>query len=292
MLEPASLPVRIDTRGRGRYMARVTALPSPELPFDVLATPRLLAPGHFELAVPDGWQQGRGAFGGLVVAALIRALEAAGGAGGRTLRSLTAELCGPTLPGPAELRVEVLREGSNVSTLAVRLLQGGQVQAHAVGVLGRPRAGDRDHVAARAPTHPDWRTLEPLPIGPPAGPDFARYWDYRCEGALPFTGRRADACGWIRPRRSGRRDAAFVAACADAWWPALFSAEELPRPMASVAFTFQLLADPAALDPEAPLLHFARDVAVHQGYAVELRELWTEHGVLVALNQQTIAIIK
>ena len=63
-------------------------------------------PARWEWSVPDGWQQGRGAFGGLVIAALARALEAHVGDPERTLRSLTAELPGATLPRPASLTAE------------------------------------------------------------------------------------------------------------------------------------------------------------------------------------------
>ncbi len=39
-----------------------------------LSTPKLAGDRH-ELHVPEGWAQGRGAYGGLVVASLIRAIE-------------------------------------------------------------------------------------------------------------------------------------------------------------------------------------------------------------------------
>jgi hypothetical protein len=39
--------------------------------FATLTTPHLEAPGRYHADVPDGWQQGRGAFGRLVLA-LVR----------------------------------------------------------------------------------------------------------------------------------------------------------------------------------------------------------------------------
>ena len=39
-------------------------VPDPMVDFVALTTPRLVAPGRCSLDVPDGWQQGRGAFGG------------------------------------------------------------------------------------------------------------------------------------------------------------------------------------------------------------------------------------
>jgi hypothetical protein len=62
-----------------------------------------LGDGRFAADIPDGWQQGRGAFGGLVLAALLRAMEAAEDDRARVTRSLSGELCGPVLPGPVEI---------------------------------------------------------------------------------------------------------------------------------------------------------------------------------------------
>lgn len=266
--------------------------PAPDAPFDALSALSPRGPGRFEANLPDGWQQGRGLFGGLVTATLVRALEAVDAE--RPLRSLTSELCGPVQPGAATLEVEVLRAGSAVTTAAVRLTQGGQVQAHGVGVLGRARTAERDGVHLAPPTRPDWRALTPLPVEPPLGPDFARYYDYRAVEFLPLSGGvEARAEGWVRPKAAGvARDAAYLAGCIDAFWPALYTLEPMPRPMATIAFTFQPFVDFAGLDPEAPLFHRARVAAAHGGYCVEFRELWGEDGRLLALNQQTFVLIK
>lgn len=263
-------------------------------PLDALTTSRPLGGGRFELLVPDGWQQGRGAFGGYVLASLIRAMEAEHGAPERPLRSITSELCGPTLPGPAELRVEVLRAGTGVSTIAARLVQNGEVQAHAVGVFGKQRATDRDRVALTPPKLTPWREVEVLPVQPPFGPVFAEHYEFRNTGPLPFSGHKDPAAsGWIRPKNPGeKRDAAFIAACVDAWWPAGFVLEDVPRPMATVGFMMELCGTLEGLPKDEPLFHFAKDAVVRDGYIVEFRELWGADGRLVALNQQTIAIIK
>jgi len=268
--------------------------PDPSLPLDVLLTPERASPHAWGFTLPDGWQQGRGAFGGLVVGALVRAVEAAVGSGERALRSLTAELCGATQPGEAVVRTDVLRAGKGVSTVAARLEQGGEVQAHAVAVMGRARATDFDTNLLPPPAPERWQDCPVLPIGPPMGPQFARYFEFRSSGPLPFSGVQTDRVqGWIRPRSEpARRDAAWVVACVDAWWPVFYANTGAPRPMATIAFTFQLLREPATLDPCAPLRHVARTIAGNQGYIVEFRELWTDTGALVALNQQTIAVIR
>jgi hypothetical protein len=257
----------------------------PLAPFDQLIA---VTAGH--IVVPDTWQQGRGAFGGYVTAVMARALEL----DDRPLRSLTAELCGPLQPGDATVDVEVLRAGNAVTTSAVRIVQNGEVQAHGVGVLGRARVEDRDGIALDVPAMRPWRDVPAAPIAPPMGPAFAHHFEFRVTGALPFSGdARASVEGWVRPLRPGeRRDAAYLAACIDAYWPAIFSRETAPRPMATIAFTFQPFVRALAGDRDAPLYYRARFVAADGGYCVEFRELWTETGRLAALNQQTFVIIK
>ena len=257
-----------------------------------LTTPRLLSPHHFEATFPEGWQQGRGAFGGLVIATLVRALEASEPAKDRSLRSLTAEICGPVLVGPAAITTEILRRGTGVTTLAARLTQGSEVLAHAVAVLGRPR-GDRPRRAfLPPPSPPPWRDVSVLP--PPPAATFANLFEFRCVGPLPFSGGAEPiASGWVRSRNPGpARDSAYLAALIDTFWPALFSIEPAPRPMGTIAFTFQIAETTDGLDPDAPLFLKAYMLAEHEGYTVEQRELWGEDGRLLALNQQTFAVIR
>jgi acyl-CoA thioesterase len=265
-----------------------------DAPLNELVSSTRVAPGRYAIDFAQGWQQGRGLFGGLVLGALVRAMTSEVNDGQRPLRSLTGEIPGPVQPGPAELVVETLRAGSGVSTLAARLVQGGEVLAHAVGVFGKTRAVERDGVYDERPVLPPWREAEVVPVAPPFGPDFAVYWEFRNTGPFPMSGaEKPETSGWVRPKNPGAvRDGAFVTACADACWPSLFVMESMPRPMATIAFTLELLEDPSTLPLDAPLFHRARHPVIRGGYAVEFRELWSEDGRLVAMNQQTMALIK
>jgi hypothetical protein len=259
-------------------------------------TPRARAEGRFMLDVPDGWQQGRGAFGGLVLGAMCRAVELFSASPERTPRTLTGELCGPVTPGPAEIVVEALRVGSGVSTTSARLLQGGEVQAHVVVVLGRPRPGTEVSAmpGLARPTMPDWRACAVVPIEAPFGPAFAQHMEYRLTGPAPFSkGREALTAGWVRPHDPGtERGAAYLVALADAYYPALFSTLGAPRPMATITFTLDLVSSCEGLDPEAPFFHEGRCLAASEGYAPELRTLWGADGRLLAINHQTFVIIR
>ena len=278
---------------------RAARLPSPYDP--VLMTPdfatltelRFEAPGRFGANVPDGWQQGRGAFGGLLIALLVRAISQHEGDDERTLRVLTAELCAPALVGSVEIRTETLRRGSNVTTTTARLLQGEQILAHAVGVLARQRQDDRRWVGPAPPAPPDWRSVPPMALPPVFAPVFTRWFEFRPDGPSPFSGAASPmASGWIRLKQPGPvRDAAEVAALVDAWWPAHFATDDAPRPIATISFTLDFVADAAIVDRDAPLYHRGTLVAARHGYLVEQRELWSPEGELLAINTQTIALI-
>ena len=259
---------------------------------DAWLTPELVGSGRYRLNFPEGWLQGRGLFGGLLMGAMTRTLETY--APGRPLRSLTAEIFAPVAPGISELVLTTLREGSAVTTVSARLEQNGEVMAHGVGVLGKQRITDRERTDVVAPQAKPWRDIEAIPVLPPFGPDFGRHWEFRPQNYMPFSGgKEAAAEGWIRPLLGGSiRDAGFLAACADAWWPTMFAVEDGPRPTATIAFTFQPFVNFEGFDPNAPLFHRARLAAASDGYCVEFRELWSETGKLLALNQQTFVVIK
>jgi acyl-CoA thioesterase len=260
---------------------------------DTLFTLRGAEPGRFHSRIPDGWQQGRGAFGGLVLGQMVAAAEASETDARRRLRSLTAELVGPVQPGAAELTVEPLRRGSSVTALAVRLLQGGEVQAHAVALL----AADRPVAAWHEETPsspPPWHAVPEIGLGSSGvGPAFAEFFEYRPLSGAPFSGAEtATTSGYIRSRLAVERPgAAWVTALADAWWSAAVARFTAVRPFATITFTLQMVLDPTTLDVTEPLFHRARAPHASDGYALETRELWTGDGRLVAVNHQTVAVL-
>jgi hypothetical protein len=251
----------------------------------------------FRLIVDDGWQQGRGAFGGLVIGALVRAATVVTADPARRVRSVTAELLGPVLVGEATLKVERLRQGSGVSGVRVRLLQAeaaGRAPdelAQAVVVIAKDRPDTPAWSHAAPPDIPDWRTVPEVPLAPPLAPVFTQHFEFRVTGALPFSSAsRATAQGFVRPKARGVVDAAVVAACADAWWPAAFATFSAPRPMATITYALEL--HDAAVDADEPLFHDADCDVAAAGYATEHRRLWSPSGRLVAQNQQVFAVIR
>ena len=259
------------------------------------STPRKVAPGRYLLDVPDGWQQGRGAFGGLVLAALARAVEMAEPEKERALRSFNGEIAGPVLPGEALIEVTELRRGSGLSAYNATMSQQGQGLVRGSAVLARPRNTDPPRLHIPAPSPRPWSEVDVIPLEKaPFVPTFSRHLEFRVMGPLPFTGASEPVAeGWIRVKRTpAALGAPEIVALADAWWPAGLASISMPRPMATVAFGLQHFPPPAPLDPAVPLYYRGRVVAEQDGYLVEMRELWSPEGRLVALNQQTIAWIR
>jgi hypothetical protein len=252
---------------------------------------------RFEGCIPDGWQQGKGAFGGLVIGVLARALVAAEPDPSRALRALNADLLLAAQPGAVDVEVSVLRRGGNVSFLEARLSQGGQLFARAGGTLASARPIGPSPIVGALPLPPldapgPWADAPVLPIEAPLGPIFAKHYEYRSRGPLPFSGgTRPFATGWIRERTPPEvLDEAHVIGLLDAWWPTTLAIDTHPRATVTVGYTAQLVKPARDLDPAAPLFYRAHGIGGGDNYFVELRELWSE-GEVVALNQQTFAIL-
>ena len=250
----------------------------------------------FELDVPTGWRQGRGAYGGFTLGALIRAIEAHVGDPARTARSITAELPAPVEPGPATITVDLLRSGKTLTAARAALVQGDELRAHAVAILAARRPGEGP-LAWRDLAPPDatpWRSLPPFVMQRELPwPEFAHNFEYRVASGLPIpAGGPAVTSGWVRPRVPCTvRDAAYVASVIDAWWPAAFTRFPASRPCMTVAFTLDLVTNLDGLDPDAPLLYRGTVPVCADGYFLETRELWGEDGRLVAINHQTFAVL-
>lgn len=257
-----------------------------------------LGDGLFGWDVPDGWQQGRGAWGGVVTGGLTRAVLLHEPDVGRTLRTVSVHMSGPLVVGPATVQVMPLRVGSGLSTWTATVTQpGGGLAAHAVVVTGRPRADDlqersRSWGVLAPPRLPDWQLLPPTPAAGPGAPTFMQHLEFRSPGPLPLSGGAASCAGYVRFREPDRRDAAHLVSIVDAWFPTSFVVLDRLRPMATVAYSAHLLVDPADVPDDVPLAFESHLSAAHDGYTTETRRLWTPDGRLAVENHQSVAVIR
>lgn len=249
--------------------------------------------------VPDTWQQGRGAWGGLVVAALARTALAAEPDPDRRLRSISVQMLAPVTVGACRLSSSRLRMSTNLSSRSVRLERDGVLLAHAIAVFGAPRVLqdlDTSGPAWRipAPSVPAYGEVPVATFPPGTAPVFTQHLQMRPVAGLPGSG-AAEVLTWVQltdPPGSAPYDDITVVALVDALWPAMLPLVPAMRPLATVTFEASVVSDPAALDPEEPLLHRGRVIAARDGYVVESRELWSPAGELVVTNVQTVAVIR
>jgi len=266
----------------------------PAQSLDLVLTPRRTGDTTFEFEVPPGWAQGKAVFGGLVLGGLVRAMTTAVDVRERRLRSLSAELVGSPVPGPAAITLRRLRATSSVTTLVAELSQAGEVVTHATGIFAAARTVPGSWTTLAPPSLPAFDTVEALPEELPFAPEFTQHFEYRPVTGLPFTGELAQpVTGWLRPRASARvQDEARLTALVDAWWLAVMAALETPRPAATLGFSVDFCLPPERIDPDTPLLHRGRTLHLHEGFSTETRELWTPAGELVTFNRQLVCVIK
>lgn len=263
---------------------------SPSLDQVLTSTPTG-TPGRFTCDVPDGWQAGRGAFGGLVLGVITRAITDTVGAD-TPLRTLTAAIPAPVEPGAAEIDVRVVRAGNALTTLTAELRQAGEVRALVTAVCAKARPAGTQWRTAERPAAPPWQDVPVAPFVPGLSPPFTKYLPYRLVGPMPFSrAGTAEFLGYVDGAGT-RRDAAWLVAMADAYYPAALVVFGAPRPTATSSFTMEFIEPLTDDDQAAPVLVHARCPAAYDGYAFETRELWSADGRLLARNHQTFVVIK
>ena len=292
-----SVPARAaPLRSRGstdRHDPAVGCDTAPMSAFDEATAVHRIGDGVFDWAVLDGWQQGRGAWGGLVVGAIVRAVAATEPDSSRLVRSISAQLVAPAVVGAHRITVSPVRQGSAMSTWGIDVEGEAGAVARAVVITGAGRTTDTsDHHTWGTLTRPDAPSatdVPGLPSGPPF-PVFTQHCDFRPITGIPMSGGPAETLGW-----SGYADATPVTATSllalvDAWWPAsLPLLSQMPR-IATVNFTASLLLDPTTVPIGEPLLHHSFVAGAHDGFTSEHRRLWTADGRLAVDNMQTVVV--
>jgi hypothetical protein len=245
--------------------------------------------------VPDGWQQGRGAWGGLVVGAAVRAAVSTEPDATRSVRTLSLQISGPALVGRHRVRVRASRIGSRMSTWAVAVSDAADaVVATAMVITGLPRRGaaDQDEATWSPLTAPPIPPVDEVPLlspGPPF-PVFTQHFAYGAVDGLPLQGGQAETLGWIGYREASEWTDVTLLALVDAWFTATLVPLSDFAPVGTVNFTANVTIDPAGLTHGEPLIHHGLVSGSRDGYASELRRLWTSDGRLAVENVQTTVV--
>lgn len=257
--------------------------------FDALVTlPGAGAP----LPVDAHWSGFGGAHGGLMVAALGRAMQ---DAADRPLRAVHAELLGGVRPGGLEVAATVDRAGRSVSYASALGTQEGALRLRATAVLGDGPSGPLGSglVATdgllTAPAVPRPDALEDWRVE--GGPALPTVQFRPATRNRPTDGDHPEFHVWIAIAGDpAPLDPWRLLTLCDAPAPGLFGLVREPFAIPTVELTAQLL--PAAREPAGRwALARMRTIASAEGWSVDDCELWDEAGQPLLVSRQTRRIL-
>jgi acyl-CoA thioesterase len=253
-------------------------------PYDADTRVEPVAPGRYAATISDRW----GALGGVpnggyLLAVCLQALRAEMPFPDPLVAS--ASYLRPSSFGPAELHVELAREGRRVATGEARLLQDGKETVRVVATFhDLAAAGGRTLVLTRPPELPPPEQMTGVPDGALPEVTMIQRLDYRMPKPPGWaTGNLSgepSAEFWMRFRDGREADLLSLALLVDAAAPAVL---ETGAPgSATMQLTVHLRAHPAPgwLACRAATRH------VIDGYHEEDFEIWDSAGKLVAQSRQ------
>ena len=274
---------------------------------------REVGPGQFVGEVDGGWSTPVGPNGGYVAAVAVRALEAGMNVrGDRRLRSLTCHYMRRPNLGPIELEVVPLRVGRRFSTGQLTARQAGKPVLSAIATFG---VATLQGVMSWSPPMPDVLPAPAWDAGSQARSEYRpadRMWLASAEGPgtlseqlrlAPRVGRPPFsqspvrdggplAAGWLSLAERQPIDSAYVALCADAWWPPAWEVLATPATMATLDLTIHIRADipPDGLSHQPIFGRFVSRAALG-GLIDEDADLFLADGTLLAHSRQLALFI-
>lgn len=265
---------------------------------DPVDPPQPSSPATFATRIEPPWFQGKGAYGGLLCAGIVRAMMSVVNNPRRRPRTLHVHFCAPAKAGALALDVVVERAGTGISTLSARATQNGAAVCVASATFAEPRPRTDDNLRYVKLTMPDAPRCDDAPVAPkdiPLLPAFTQFFDYRfCLGDAPYSSStRPLIGGWLRFHEPLVVDAPALAALVDAYPPALLPMLSEPRGASSVDLTMEFLVDTphASLLPEQHVLVVQTSRVGDGGITDERCELWCEDGTLLATGRQLVALL-
>lgn len=234
-----------------------------------------------------GWRIGEVPNGGYVLAVAGRALREALPHGDPL--SVSAFYLAPTVLGPVECHVQVLRTGRGTSFADVSMVQEGELKVRVTAAYTdlEQLAGESWSRLAR-PQLPPWDECAGLPD---KGLEFRRRVELRlAAGVEVLEKRQPDGSGafngWVRHADGADPDVIALLMFADALPPPIFTVYGPLGWVPTVELTVQVRAHPAPGPLQARLI--SRELT--RGVVEEDGEYWDSGGQLVALSRQTAKV--
>lgn len=233
--------------------------------------------------------QGRSLFGGLtaaVMAALARRIEPDPLRG---LRTSSVQLIAPIVAGEVRGEVSVLRKGSNISFLEVRLYQEDTLVARSTLVFAKALESTIDVAAPPAPQTPEPESLPALPYVEGLFPEFTQHVDMRwTDGRLPFSGAAEAAFTGMFRYRVPLGGCEGVLTLLDTWPAPSLSLANKPCPASTVSWTAHLLEHPISFDGWFTMRY--ETLVGANGLHTVQGHLYDRLGTLVGWSEQLVAV--
>ena len=245
------------------------------------------------LIIPREWSQGRTVYGGLSACiaykAACNAIEMQ-----RPIRSMTCNFVGPFTVGVTfRIDTEVLREGGNVSSVQVSLVQNEQVCVRAQFIFGSSR--ESKIVVSNEITHSMQlaKRASFMPNIPGLTPQFLKHFDLKfVDGGKPFTGSKKDHIhGWMRfSKPSEKITHAHLIALIDAWPPTLLQKLRLPAPGSTMTWTLNFVNPTQDFSGNEWFAYQAETLQYSEGYGIATANVWDSKGKLLAISTQNVTV--
>ena len=244
-----------------------------------------------EIDTPDGWTQGRTAYGGLTGALMLAAVHDAH-EDLPPLRTIQINFVGPA-SGRLKVSSELLRRGKNTVTIEAQLTGDDALAGRAIFTFGI----NRDMaLQAHYPVRDDVSAPEQLPTlaWNDRVPVFIKHFEARAlKLSMPMTGAaEAHNLIWFRHKDEHARDGIVpLIALGDAPPPAVLGMMKSVRGISSMNWNINMLVDaPQTRDGWWLLNTFSKHAS--NGYASQIMHVWNADGTRIMDAMQLIAVFE
>lgn len=238
----------------------------------------------------ESWRQGRAAYGGLLGAHALQAMQALVDPV-RLARSLQVVFVAPLDDGPLRVSSTLLRAGRSVSLAQAQITQGGRLLLTASAAFGSDRPSAIEVRPASAPPFKPPSDCMAMPFLPGITPSFTQHLDYRwVDGGFPFMGHPTpDITGYCRHKAPVQDPALALVGLADAWPAPVLPLAKGPTPASSVTWNLQLLQLPKVPHDAWWTMIYEADHA-QAGMSTVTGRLHAPDGSLAALSTQLVVV--
>jgi acyl-CoA thioesterase len=260
-------------------------------PFSTLLSSLSAEGGTYRTQIPEDWQQGRTTFGGmsaaLCLAAISRAVSEL-----PSLRSAQFTYVGPA-GGTVEMTTRLLRRGKSSVFASVELSSEGALATQAIFSFAAARESKYSYRSHPMPAVPAPGTTEVFFRSRKL--QFAQHFEAFVAGGqkLVSSASTPEIVLWVRHRDpQAMASLPGLLALADTLPAAAYTMLSAPVPASTITWSVEMIDAAAALRAPGDAWYLLRSAGedVREGYSVQDMALWAQHGTLVMLARQTVAI--